>query len=165
MLCPLAYDSLCLSISIAVASGVPATCTVDGKTEGSHCAVCGEVLVAQTVVKATGHRWDGGKVTKAATQTAEGIRTYTCTVCGATKEEKINRLPSPGQTAGLGDVDGDGEVTSGDARLALRASVQLEQYAPGSAQFLAADADGNGVIESSDARTILRVSVKLDSFG
>ncbi len=55
-------------------------------------------------------------------------------------------------------------MTSGDARLALRASVQLEQYEPGSAPFLAADADKNGEIESSDARTILRVSVKLESF-
>ena len=64
----------------------------------------------------------------------------------------------------LGDVDGDGEVTSGDARLALRASVRLEKYEPGSAPFLAADADGNGEIESSDARTILRVSVKLETF-
>ena len=63
-----------------------------------------------------------------------------------------------------GDVDGDGKVTSGDARLALRASVKLENYAPGSAPFLAADADGSGAIESSDARTILRVSVKLETF-
>ena len=67
-------------------------------------------------------------------------------------------------TYALGDVDGDGEVTSGDARLALRASVQLEKYEPGSAAFLAADADKNGEIESSDARTILRVSVKLETF-
>ncbi len=28
------------------------TCTTDGKTEGKHCSVCGEVLVAQEVVKA-----------------------------------------------------------------------------------------------------------------
>lgn len=61
-----------------------------------------------------------------------------------------------------GDVDGDGELTSGDARLALRASVQLEKYEKGSAQFLAADVDGSGVIESSDARLILRASVKLE---
>ena len=67
-------------------------------------------------------------------------------------------------TYALGDVDGDGEISSGDARLALRASVQLEKYEKGSAAFLAADADGNGEIESSDARTILRVSVKLESF-
>ncbi len=62
----------------------------------------------------------------------------------------------------LGDIDGDGKRDSSDARLTLRASVKLENYAPGSPQFTAADADGNGVLEASDARTILRASVKLD---
>ena len=67
-------------------------------------------------------------------------------------------------TVDLGDVDLDGKITSGDARLALRASVKLEDYAPGSVRFLAADVDRNGEIKASDARTILRVSVKLESF-
>ena len=62
----------------------------------------------------------------------------------------------------LGDVDGDGARSSADARLALRASVKLEDVRPGTANFTAADADGNGAIEASDARTILRASVKLD---
>ncbi|MBQ6118570.1 MAG: leucine-rich repeat protein, partial [Clostridia bacterium] len=61
-----------------------------------------------------------------------------------------------------GDVDGDGELTSGDARLALRASVKLEDYAEDSAAYIAADVDHNGTIESSDARLILRASVKLE---
>ena len=63
-----------------------------------------------------------------------------------------------------GDVDGDGWVTAGDARLALRASIRLESYAPVSLPYAAADVDGNGVIEASDARAILRVSVGLDTF-
>ena len=62
-----------------------------------------------------------------------------------------------------GDVDGNGSVTSADARLALRASVKLEKYGKDSVQFLAADVDGNGAIEASDARTILRASVKLET--
>ncbi len=62
-----------------------------------------------------------------------------------------------------GDVDGNGKIESADARLALRASVKLENYQTGSAPFVAADVDVNGRIESSDARTILRVSVKLES--
>lgn len=68
---------------------VAATCTKDGKTEGSHCSVCGTVLKAQTVVPATGHKWDGGKVTKAATCAATGVKTYTCTICKTTKTETI----------------------------------------------------------------------------
>ena len=33
----------------------PATCTEPGKTEGKHCSVCGEVIVAQKVIPAKGH--------------------------------------------------------------------------------------------------------------
>lgn len=36
-------------------SAVAATCTADGKTEGKHCSVCNEVLIAQTTISALGH--------------------------------------------------------------------------------------------------------------
>ena len=68
---------------------VPATCTTDGKTEGSHCYICGEVIKAQTVIKATGHKYDDGKITKQPTCTETGVKTYTCSECGATKAETI----------------------------------------------------------------------------
>ncbi|MCR5782358.1 MAG: dockerin type I repeat-containing protein [Clostridia bacterium] len=70
--------------------------------------------------------------------------------------------PGGATTNQLGDVDGDGKVSSADARLALRASVQLESYPVNSAQFRAADVDKNGTIEPSDARSILRASVGLE---
>ena len=35
------------------------------------------------------HTWDSGVVTTAATTTAEGVKTFTCTVCGETKTEAI----------------------------------------------------------------------------
>ena len=68
---------------------VPATCTTDGKTEGSHCSVCGEVIKEQTLIKATGHKYDDGKITKQPTCTETGVKTYTCSECGATKTETI----------------------------------------------------------------------------
>ena len=37
---------------------VAATCTKEGKTEGEHCSVCGEVIVRQKVIPATGHNFD-----------------------------------------------------------------------------------------------------------
>ena len=47
------------------------------------------------------HKWDAGKVTKAATEQAEGVKTYTCTVCKATKTETIPKLaPSIPRTSG-----------------------------------------------------------------
>ena len=49
------------------------------------CKVCGNVETAA-------HTWDSGKVTEAPTHTKEGTKTYTCTVCGETKTEKVEKL-------------------------------------------------------------------------
>ncbi len=38
-----------------VDSAISATCITDGKTEGKHCAVCNEVLIAQITVDKLGH--------------------------------------------------------------------------------------------------------------
>ena len=62
------------------------TCTEQGYT--THTCECGDVIV-DTYVSALGHKWDSGKVTKKATPTATGIKTYTCKVCKAKKTEKI----------------------------------------------------------------------------
>ena len=70
-------------------AAVAATCETTGKTEGSHCSVCNTVIKAQTTVAALGHSWDGGKITKAATCTAAGTKTYTCTRCKKTRTETI----------------------------------------------------------------------------
>ena len=70
-------------------AAVAATCETTGKTEGSHCSVCGTVLKSQTTIAALGHNWDGGKVTKAATCTTAGTKTYTCTRCKKTRTETI----------------------------------------------------------------------------
>ena len=69
---------------------VAPTCTKTGLTEGKHCSVCNEVLVAQTEIPAKGHSWDNGKVTTAPTCENAGVKTYTCTVCDATRAEAID---------------------------------------------------------------------------
>ena len=56
------------------------TCTGTGLTEGSHCSVCGETLVAQTPVDALGHNYDA--VVTAPTCTEKGFTTHTCSRCG-----------------------------------------------------------------------------------
>lgn len=60
-----------------------------------------------------------------------------------------------------GDVDGDGEVAVKDARLALRAAVDLEQLI--GAALAAADVDGIEGVSVADARLILRCAVGLQT--
>ena len=79
--------------TIVIDPAVEVTCEEAGKTEGSHCSVCGEVIVPQSIIPATGkHSWDGGKVTKTATCVENGITTYTCAKCGTTRTEEIKAL-------------------------------------------------------------------------
>lgn len=59
---------------------------------------------------------------------------------------------------GKGDVDGDGEVTSTDARLTLQAYAEKTDLTD--AQKAAADVDGDGEVTSSDARLILQKYAK-----
>ena len=82
---------------------VAPTCTERGYT--IYTCSCGETH-NDNYVNALGHKWDAGKVTKKATPTATGVKTYTCTVCGATKTETIakcakyaNPIKASGKTA------------------------------------------------------------------
>ncbi len=64
-------------ISVTDAAVAP-TCDTTGLTEGSHCSVCGVVLIEQEEVPALGHDWNDGVVTTEPTCTQAGVKTYTC---------------------------------------------------------------------------------------
>lgn len=66
-----------------------ATCTEDGYTGDVYCSDCGTKLESGTVINKLGHTWDNGVITKEATETEEGVKTYTCKTCGETKTESI----------------------------------------------------------------------------
>lgn len=66
-----------------------ATCGEDGYSGDLYCKDCGQLISKGAVVKATGHSWESGKVTEAATCKKEGTKTYTCKNCGETKTESI----------------------------------------------------------------------------
>ena len=70
--------------------GKEATCTDTGLTDGTRCSVCGTVIKAQEEIPAKGHSWNEGKLTTAPTCENAGVKTYTCTVCNATKTEAID---------------------------------------------------------------------------
>lgn len=66
-----------------------ATCTEDGYTGDTYCTDCNTKLESGTVINKLGHTWDNGVITKEATETEEGVKTYTCKICGETKTESI----------------------------------------------------------------------------
>lgn len=66
-----------------------ATCTETGYSGDIYCKNCDTVLEEGKEIAATGHTWDEGTVTKEPTETENGVKTYTCKTCDATKTEEI----------------------------------------------------------------------------
>ena len=61
------------------------TCTEAGiKTRECDCGV-----TERAEVPAAGHNWDAGRITREPTSEANGVKTYTCLVCKATKTEPV----------------------------------------------------------------------------
>lgn len=67
------------------------TCTKSG-TGHTECSICGDVMSTGVYVKELGHKWNSGRVTRKPTYTATGVKTFTCTVCKATKIGSIAKL-------------------------------------------------------------------------
>ena len=68
-----------------------ATCKETGYSGDTWCKDCGKkILSGQTIAKTENHSWDAGKVTTKATCTEEGEKTFTCSICGDKKTEKVS---------------------------------------------------------------------------
>ncbi len=100
-----------------------ATCTEEGHTAYYVCDECGLWFEDATglieitdktsvIIKALGHKWDKGTVTKAATATREGIRTYTCLHDSSHTKEEV--IPARGRSHREG-----GSSSSGTAKAAV----------------------------------------------
>ena len=72
-----------------IRNATESTCQKEGYTGDKVCKACGEVLEKGKPIAKKDHSWDAGKVTKSATCTKDGEKTYTCSGCGETKTEVI----------------------------------------------------------------------------
>ena len=89
-----------------------ATCKSVG-SRSRHCIRCEEKTEITEIPKSD-HAWDDGKITKEATETAEGVKTYSCKVCGVTRTETIpkkdavtTQQPTEGSTVSQSPKNGD----------------------------------------------------------
>ena len=74
--------------TIVTDPGKAATCVETGLTEGSHCSVCGKILVAQEVIPLAQHSWGEPVMIKEPVYLTPGLFRYTCTVCGEVVEKE-----------------------------------------------------------------------------
>lgn len=70
------------------------TCSKEGYTGDTYCRLCNQGVAAGSTIAKTAHTWDEGKISVQPTETAEGLKTYTCTVCKETKTEVLAKLPA-----------------------------------------------------------------------
>lgn len=75
-----------------------ATCTSEGYTGDTYCGTCGDLISAGSIIPKSEHTWNAGIITKAATCTAAGEKTLTCTVCGATETEVVAAIGHSAET-------------------------------------------------------------------
>ena len=74
-----------------------AACETVG-SKSHHCTRCDSKKDVTEIPASGKHTWNNGVITKPATIAEEGIKTYTCTVCGVTRTETIAKLPMPTAT-------------------------------------------------------------------
>ena len=82
-----------LSHSVVIDEAVDSTCTKAGKTEGKHCSVCNEVILAQSEISKLEHTYSGDF-------------DATCEVCGFTRDvncshTKVTILPAKDATCSI----------------------------------------------------------------
>lgn len=71
-----------------------ATCKEEGYTGDTHCEACGYTAQGEVIPKTENHKFGAWKVTKEPTNTEEGEKERTCSVCGKVETAKIAKVSS-----------------------------------------------------------------------
>ena len=77
--------------TIVIDKAVAPTCEKTGYTEGKHCSLCGEVIIARKIIPATAHSYKN-HILKSPTCTEDGQRKYTCRDCGYSYTNTIPKI-------------------------------------------------------------------------
>jgi hypothetical protein len=144
--------------TVVTDSAVAATCSASGLTEGSHCSVCGDVIVAQTVTQMIEHT-AVVDVAVAATANETGLTEGShCSVCGAiiVAQEVI---PALGEQGGGNEGNPSATVaesaTSGINIYAQSHTIVVENAAD---EILVYDAMGR-LVGKDDVHTVSTINV------
>ena len=101
-------ETQCAHNNTEIHNAKNADCATDGYTGDTYCKDCGAKISSGEVIPATGkHSFGNWKITKAATCTATGTKTRTCSVCGKvetatiakTAHKYVNTVVKPTYTA------------------------------------------------------------------
>jgi hypothetical protein len=93
-----------------IATAKAATC----KEAGSAIYACKYCKLSETrAIEKTAHTWDEGKITKEATKDAKGVKTFTCTVCGATKTEDVEYVVTADPKYSVSALAYNGQTVTG----------------------------------------------------
>ncbi|WP_455528135.1 leucine-rich repeat domain-containing protein [Huintestinicola sp.] len=93
------------------------------------------------------HTFDNGVITAEPTETTDGVRTYTCTVCGYEKTESIEKLP-PKPAAVIYPIKISGDVTADRSSAAAGETVNVS--APFGYDIIVADINGRQIAKFSE---------------
>lgn len=86
-------DEDCTHQNTEVRNYLDATCKAEGYSGDIYCKNCNTKIEDGQAIAATGkHTWDKGKENKAPSCTEKGEKRYTCSVCGETKKESLEKI-------------------------------------------------------------------------
>lgn len=125
-----------------------ATCAEDGYTGDICCVDCQAIVSSgQIIGKTEDHLWDKGEIIKEATKTEEGIKNFTCSVCGENKTEIIPET-------GFSDDDFPGEK---ELQFPVIKKRSIDMYEGGKPQNLKVTNTVGKVTYKSNAPEVVRV--------
>ena len=108
------------------------------------------------------HSWNVGAVTTEPTETGKGVKTYTCTVCQATKTEEI---PATGGTGDTGTTTTPSTPTPTPKPTPIEEVSKEPTVTGGTANTVVNSTEGSGLVAEAQKPTTDEVSVKVEPKG